>query len=495
MTMKESSKQFDRSSLRQVQPLRVFSEAQLEELHATSLEVLRRTGVRVAFPEAVELLREAGCFVDGERVRIPPHLVEWAIRTAPSRVVLCDREGNPAIRAEGYKSHYGTGSDCVFVIDPYTGERRSAVLQDVANFAKLVDALPNMDFAMGMSVSTDVPEAIADIYQFQAMVTNTTKPMVYASWEPENLKRIVQICEAIAGGAEAFRRNPFAVLFGCSISPLMYPPGPTECLLYTAEKGLPYIIAPTASAGGTGPITLPGSLVQLNGEMLAGLVMAQLKREGTPYIMFSGCPTPLDMQTTIAPYASPEFLLFQIGLTQLQHYQGLPTFGTAGCSDSKLFDQQASLEGAMSMLVSSLSGANIIHDVGYIEYGSTSCFEQVVTMNEVAGEVRFILQGMSLNSETLALDVIDAVGPAGEYVTTDHTYRHFREQWRPEVVGDRHSYEDWVARGSKTLGDRAKEKVRAILENHVPKPLPESVQAEVEAIVAAAEQDAGVKRE
>ena len=495
MTMKDSKRQDSAGGLRHMSPLRVFSEAQLEELHASSLEVLRRTGVKVGVPEAVELLGKAGCFVDGERVRIPARLTEWAIRTAPSRVVLCDREGNPAIRAEGYRCHYGTGSDCVFVIDPYSGERRSAGIEDVARFAKLVDALPHMDFAMGMSVATDVPESIADIYQFQQMVSNTTKPLVYASWVPENLKRIVQICEAVAGGAEAFRRNPFAVLFGCSISPLVYPPGPTDCLLYTAEKGLPYIIAPTASAGGTGPITLPGSIVQLNAEMLAGLVMAQLKREGTPYIMFSGCPTPLDMRTTIASYASPEFLLFQTGLTQLQHYQGLPTFGTAGCSDSKVFDQQASLEGALSMMVSSLAGANIIHDVGYVEYGSTSCFEQVVAMNEVAGEIQFILKGMSLSAETMAMDVIDAVGPGGEYVTSDHTYNHFREQWVADVLGDRKSHEDWVAAGSKTLGDRANERVLYILENHVPKPLPESVAAEVAEIVAAAEQEAGVKRE
>lgn len=482
--MNTGTKANSRDYVRQMPPLQVFTEAQLEEIHYASLEVLRRTGVRVQLPEAVELLREAGCHVDGERVHIPPSVVEWAIRSAPTQVTLCDRDGNPAIRVEGHKPHYGTGSDCIFVIDPYSGERRSATLQDVADFAKLVDALPNMDFAMGMSVSNDVPESIAEILQFDAMVSNTTKPMVYAVNDPKNLRVIVEMCEVIAGGADAFRRNPFAVLFGCSISPLLYSAGPTESLLYTAEKGLPYILAPTASAGGTGPVTLPGSLVQINAEMLAGLVMAQLKREGVPFIMFGGCPTPLDMQTTIASYASPEFLLFQIGLTQLQHYQNLPIFGTAGCSDSKVFDQQATLEGTMSMLISSLSGANLIHDVGYVEYGSTSCFEQVVTMNEVAGEIRFLLRGMDVDRETMAVDVIDAVGPGGEYVTSDHTFNHFRDGWFPEVVGDRNVYDKWVSDGSKTLGDRANEKVRQILETHEPKPLPDSVREKLDEIMA-----------
>ncbi len=478
-----------REKFRQIAPLQVFSDAQLEEIHLASLEVLRRTGVKVAFPEAVDLLQGAGCWVDGERVRIPPHLVEWAIGVAPKRVVLSDRNGNPAVYLEGYKSYYGTGSDCIFVIDPYSGERREALIKDVADFAKLVDALPNMDFVMGMSVAHDVPEAVADIHQFYAMVSNTVKPIVYATWGPQNLRTIVEMCEAIAGGAETFHRNPFAVLFGCSISPLLYPSDSTESMLYTAEKGLPYILAPTASAGGTGPMTLAGAMVQLNAEMLAGLLMAQLKREGAPFIMFAGCPTPLDMRTTIASYASPEFLLFQAGLTQLQHYQGLPTFGTAGCSDSKLFDQQASMEGSLSMLVSSLSGANLVHDVGYVEYGSTSCFEQVVVMDELADEIRFILEGIEVSKETLALEVIDQVGPGGEYVTSDHTYRHFRDGWLP-TLGDRHTHEDWVQQGSKTLGDRASEKVRKILESHTPKPLPEAAKAKIEALIASAEQKA-----
>jgi len=139
--------------------------------------------------------------------------------------------------------------------------------------------------------------------------------------------------------------------------------------------------------------------------------------------------------------------------------------------------------------VSSLSGANLVHDVGYVEYGSTSCFEQVVVMDELADEIRFILEGIEVSKETLALEVIDQVGPGGEYVTSDHTYRHFRDGWLP-TLGDRHTHEDWVQQGSKTLGDRASEKVRKILESHTPKPLPEAAKAKIEALIASAEQKA-----
>ena len=476
-----------REHYRQIAPLQIFSNNQLEEIHLATLEVLRRTGVKVTLPEAVDLLKKAGCWMDGERVRIPPHLIEWAIRTAPKRVVLSDRNGSPAVYLEGYNSYYGTGSDCIFVIDPYSGERREALIKDVGDFARLVDALPNIDFVMSMSVTHDVPEAVADLHQFYGMVSNTVKPIVYAIWGPQNLKVLIEICEVIAGGAETFRRNPFAALFGCSISPLQHPDDPTESLLYVAEKGLPYIAAPSALAGGTAPATLAGAMVQINAEMLSGLLMAQLRREGAPFIVFSGCPNPMDMRTMIASYASPEFLLFHAGLTQLQHYLGLPTFGTAGCSDSKVFDQQASMEGALSMLVASLSGANLIHDVGYIEYGSTSCFEQVVVMDELAGEIRYILGGIQVDKEALAVEVIDRIGPGGEYVTSDHTFQHFRKWFSATLIGDRDTHENWVKNGRKTLGDRANERVRKILETHTPKPLSDSVKAKIEALIANAE--------
>jgi len=478
---------------RQVAPISVFSNNQLEEIHMGTLEVLRRTGVKITHPEAVELLRKAGCWIDGERVRIPSHLIKWAIDSAPKRVVLSNREGDPTIFLEGYRSYYGCGSDCVFVIDPYSGERRDALIADTANFAKLVDALPNMDFTMSMSVSHDVPEAIADIHQFYAMVSNTVKPIVYATWGPENLKVIIEIAETIAGGEELLQRNPFAALFGCPISPLQYSDDTTEALLYTAGKGLPYISAPTALAGGTAPITLAGAMVQINADMLTGLLLAQLKRKGSPYILFSGCPNPMDMKTMIASYASPEFLLFQAGLTQLQHYLQVPTFGTAGCSDSKLFDQQAGIEGALSMFISSLSGANLIHDVGYIEYGSTSCFEQVVVMDEVAGEIRFFLNGIKTDREQLAIEVINRVGPGGEYVTSDHTFSHFREGWSPSILGNRDTHENWVEKGGKALGERANERVKEILESHTPKPISDDIKAKVEAIIADAANKTGNK--
>jgi trimethylamine--corrinoid protein Co-methyltransferase len=380
---------------------------------------------------------------------------------------------------EGYNSYYGTGSDCLFVIDPYTGKRRKARLGDVAGFSRVVDALANIDFNLGMSVAHDAPAPVADVYQFYEMVTNTRKPIVYAAYSPLGLRWVVEMCEAIAGGADALRRNPFAHLYGSPISPLQFGRDDTQNMLYSASKGLPYVLGPSAIAGGTAPVTLAGAMVQMNAEMLAGLVMYELEREGAPFIMVCGSPLPMDMRTGIASYGSPETWLFQSGMAELQRYQGLPTFGLAGCTDAKVFDEQASLEGAVSLLIAALTGVNMIHDVGYLEYAKTSSFELLAVMDEMAGEIKHILRGIDVTAETIALDVIDEVGPGGEYVTTDHTLRYFREAWVPNLVGDRDPFETWAQRGGSRLRQRASEHVKQILSDHVPEPLPGAVQAEI----------------
>ncbi|MGD2147036.1 MAG: trimethylamine methyltransferase family protein, partial [Anaerolineae bacterium] len=212
--------------------IQLLSDDQKEQVHQATLELLRRTGVSVLVPEVRDLLKDAGCWLDGERVRIPPHLIDWAIRTAPSRVVLCDRHGEPAMELEGRKGYYGTGSDTPFVIDAYTGERRQAVLGDVANVARLVDGLENIDFLMCMGIASDVTAEISDLYHFRAMVSNTSKPIVYTAWSLQNLKDIVEMAEAVVGGAEALRRSPLMALYSEPISPLTHGIESCEKLLF-----------------------------------------------------------------------------------------------------------------------------------------------------------------------------------------------------------------------------------------------------------------------
>jgi trimethylamine--corrinoid protein Co-methyltransferase len=471
--------------VRQTAQFRLLSQVQLEELHLAALEVLRRTGVDVLEKGARELLKKAGVELDGVRARIPPHLVEWAIRTAPPRVTLCSRDGAPALYLEDTKAYYGTGSDTPNVIDPYTGERRHPVKADVANAARLCDRLPNIDFVMSMGIASDVTGNVSDLHHFEAMVSNTTKPIVCTAWNLDNCKDIVDIAEEVAGGAKALRQNPFIVMYAEPISPLRLAKEPTQKILYMAEKGLPVICGTGKVGGGTCPVTLAGALVQGNAEALTGLLLAQLKREGAP-VIFGGERLHMDMSTTLCSYGAPEFMMSVAANAEMAAFYKLPSWSYAGCSDSKVFDQQAAFESAMMTFLSALSGGNLNHDVGYLDAGLTSSFDMVAASDEFIGMIKRVVGGIEISDEMLALDVIHQVGPGGEFLTQDHTLRHFKEDWFPTML-DRGNYDAWSRQGKRTLGQRANDKVKHILETHTPPPLPEAVSENLARIIERAE--------
>jgi len=458
-----------------------LSEEKCELIHLSTLEALRRTGVAVKEPKAIAIMKKGGCTVNGERVRIPAHLVEWALGCNPPRVALCDRNGNPAMYLEETNAYFGTGSDTPFIVDYRTQERRQTILNDIENTARLVDYLDEISFLMCMGIASDVNPNISDIYHFEAMVNNTEKPIIYTAWNLENLKAIIRMAETVAGGEEQLRNNPFLALYTEPISPLVLAEESTQKLMFMAEKSLPVVFTPAVIMGASGPLTVAGSLIQGNAEILAGYVLATLIKEGTPFI-YGGGIIPMDMSSARALYTGPEGMLGETALVDMARYYRLPTFTVAGCSDSNIYDHQASLEGAMWILLSAINGGNLIHDVGYIDNGLTACYEQIVVSNELIGMVRNLTQGIEDNEETMALDLIDKVGPGGEYLTSDHTLKLFRKNWFPDLIS-RVPYENWAAAGRKDLATRANERVKHILETHTPKPLYEGLKAELRKIV------------
>jgi len=461
-----------------------LSPQQCEKLHNASLEILERTGVRLLEPEAVELLKKAGAFVsDGNRVRIPAGLVEKALSTVPKRVVLCNRHGERVIFLEDHRCFYGPGSDCLRIIDHRTGERRRPVLQDVIEGITVCDALPHIDFVMSMFLPSDVNQVIADRYQMEVMLSYTTKPIIFVTYEFSGCVDAVEMAEAVVGGPEALRQNPLVACYINVTTGLLHNKEALQKLLYLADKGLPALYIPVSSGGITGPVTAAGSMAMVNAGVLTGLVLSQLKREGAPFIMPGWGGGALDMRTTVEPYCAPDAL----GMAQaLAHYYNLPMFGLAGASESKLVDGQASAEAALTLLVDTLSGANLIHDLGYLESGLTFSLAQLVICNEIVDWIEHFMAGVEINDETLALDLIDEVGPEGQYLKTQHTREHFRERWYPQVF-ERDSYSGWLAKGGKSLAERAAERVEEILAEHQPEPLPENIRQKIRAIVRRAE--------
>ena len=397
--------------------------------------------------------------------------------------MLCDRYGRRVMPLEGYRSFYGPGSDCLNIIDHRTGERRKPVLQDVVEGMILADALPNIDFVMSMVLPVDVPQMVADRYQMEAMLNNTTKPIVFVTTEFSGCVDAVEMAEAVAGGADALRLNPFAACYINVTTGLRHNQEALQKLLYLAEKGLPALYIPVGQGGTTAPVTLAGCQVVWNVGALVGLVLSQLKREGAPYVMAGWGAGALDMKTTVQPYAEPD----RRGIAQaMAHFYGLPMFALGGCSDSKCLDQQAGIEAALTLMVSALTGGHIVHDLGYLESGLCFSLAQLAICDEIVGWLAHCLRGVDVSDEALAVDLIDEVGPDGQYLDSKHTLKHFRERWYP-VLFDRGNYDSWQARGGRSLGERAAEQVEEILQEHRPDPLPQDVAAAVQAIVQRAE--------
>lgn len=459
---------------------RKLSDAHLTRIHAASLTILERTGVRLHVQEAVGLLEKAGAEVtEGNRVRIPEKLVEWALDVAPKRVVLSNRNGEEVMPLEGYNVFYGPGSDCPNVIDFRTGERRPGTLQDIVDGSRVCDALPDIDFLMSLNLASDKPQEHADLYQMYTMLTNTVKPILFVTNEFLGCTYAVEMAEAVAGGARALRKQPFCALYINVTAPLVHNEEALQKLLFMADKGLPTTYTPVVLRGASGPITPAGAVAYANAGELAGLVIAQLKREGSPVILSGGTQDMLDMRSMLDVYAAPENRVLCV---EMAHYYGLPIFGLGGASDSKQPDEQAAAEAAFSLLLETMAGAHLVHDVGYLEGGLTNSLEMIVMADEMIAWVRKFMQDVRVDEETLAVDVIDQIGLDDDFLAADHTHAHFREDWYPDLF-DRQNHEGWSSGGAQTMRERARVRIQEILANHKPEPLPEDTQAELHAII------------
>jgi len=472
------------ASLSAVPRLRMLTEEHCRVIHRASLEILRRTGVRVYHQGALELLESAGAAVsDDNLVHLNPGLVEWALKQPPSRVVLCERgTGRPAVVLEGRRVHFGPGSDCLNYLDPANGEHRRFTKQDVLDCIRLVDALPELDFCMSMGIPSDLEGDNPYRWQYAAMLRSTTKPIVIVCDDQADTAAIAAMAAAAAGGEEKLRTNPTLLLYSEPTTPLKHSETATGKLLFMAENSLPIVHSPAPMMGGTAPVTMAGGLALGNAEVLSSLVIHQLRNPGAPFVYGSGLHH-LDMKTTISVYSAPEFEMARIAVAELGRFYNLPTWGYAGHSDSCIMDEQAAADAAFSVLASYLAGSNLVHDVGYLEAGLTTSPEMMVFTAEMIDMISHLMAGMTIDEESLALEVIHQVGQQGDFLSTDHTMNHFRDFWQPSLY-NRKRMEDWIADGSPRLGERLQEKTLSLLEEHQPEPLPDAVNQTVEEILA-----------
>ena len=451
---------------------RVLSDDQVWEIRQAAFDILEKTGCELQHAGARELLKKAGALVKDKRVWVPRHIVEECIRTTPKGFTIYDRAGKRALEVEGRKSYYGTSTASPNTRDAFTAEVRETRVADIALGARIADALPNLDWVMPMGSSQDVHPLAADVHEFEAVVTNTTKPVVFIGYSPRGVELVYEMAAEVAGGLEALQLRPFVLAYPEPISPLVFPAEVVDRMFVAADLYMPQIPGPSAQIGATSPVTLAGTVAQSIAEGLMSLVLIQLRRPGAPCCL-SGNVGVLDMRTALLSLAAPETSLGLAAQAEVAQSFGLPTWGLAGATDSKALDAQAGIESAFGILAQGLAGLNLIHDVGYMDGGMICSAEMLVMGNEVIGMARRFIQGIRVDAETLARDVIEEVGPGGHYLQEMHTVRHMRsELWMPELLARQHR-DIWLAEGAKTLEHLVQERVRELADSHQVPPLPD----------------------
>jgi trimethylamine--corrinoid protein Co-methyltransferase len=470
----------------QTPQFRVLSDRQIEKIYHATLDCLTRTGVDVLNDEARDLLAAAGARVDGARVYIPPHIIQDAVAANPRSFMLWGRDNKHRMHIVPDRVHFGPGPTCTNFLDPQTGEVRKSRRGDPGLAALVCDALDNFDFVMGLGLIDDVNPQLAPVYEFAEVIANTGKPVLAWAYSVENVADIYQIALASLGGADAFLKHPNFALFTCSQPPMVHTDAELANVFWAIERGIPIIYLGGGCSGATAPVTGAGTLVICLAATLSGLAIIHLKHRGAP-ICIGSVPQAMDPRTGRPAYGSPEMSLYSAGLADIARYLGLPFMGTAGASEAKALDLQAAIECTVQVILSGLSGTTLVHDAGFLDCASIGSLEMLVMNDEIIGMARRIMRGIEVSDDTLMLDLIDRVGPRGEFMSTKETARMCRaEIWQGKLV-DRDPWVNWQASGAQTMIDRIKARLQGILDTHHPLPLPAGAAERIEDILQAAE--------
>jgi len=452
---------------------RLLTESQITRIHHNVLRILEEIGVQIHHEEAVQLLAGHGARVEKtDRVHLPAFMVEEAIASAPSNLVIYDRTGRPAMELGGRRIYFGTGTDLPKTIDLESREIRDTLAEDVIRSTLISDALPHIDFIGSYGLPRDIPRGLHYIRCFQLEVENSTKPIFFTAESEEDLQVILEMARTVAGGPENLSARPFLIHYAEPVSPLTHSQEAVSKLILCAEQSIPINYTPALLAGSTGPVTLAGALSVAVAEALSGLVIHQLAGKGAP-IITGVAATTMDMLHATVSYTSPEFRLTHSAYADLFHHYGLPIWGTAGCSDTHFPDLQAGAEYAFTLLTAAQDGTNLIHDCGYMGQGYIASPEMIVFADEIIAMVKRYMKGFTIDEPHLALDAIRDVGPGGHFLGERHTLDFFmREHWRPGLL-NRTNLDNWVRDGKRSLSDRLLARTQEILQTHKPAPLDE----------------------
>ncbi len=456
-------------------PYPVLSKDDISVIHAGALRELERVGVKIGTARGRSLLTSAGAEVDEHThvVKIPSSLVDEAIDRTSKHIVLAGRDRRQDADLDREHVHVCNDGNGPLAIDFETGERRLSTADDLAKSALVSNALENLHVFWPMVTSQDVPAPIRTYVDLKVSMMNTDKHVQFATAvTTENARRLTAMAAAVAGGPAALRKRPIISSVHTSIAPLQHDGGNMDTAFIFGEAGIPVAIFTMPGPGTSGPVTLAGSLVVAAMEFLSGLTMCQLANPGCPVIWGTGI-APLDMKTTTRAGGSPEHGLTGAAVTQIAHAYGVPSLCGGFDATASVPGTQAALEQFASGLSLVLGGADLICGTGLLEDARTLWLEQLFIDDEMVAMIRRIAEGIVVDEDHLALDVIEKVGIGGMFLGQRHTMDHLRkEHFLPRLV-DRRSFDLWAADGRKSMEDRARAKVREAVARPPPNPLSE----------------------
>jgi trimethylamine:corrinoid methyltransferase-like protein len=473
----------------------VLTPVDLVRIHEATLGVLAEVGCRFPSERSLDVLEQNGCLVDRatEMVMFPEQVVTEALGRAPREYVLAARDPEADLRIDGKHCYLSNDGSGLSVWDHVRGEKRPSTKADAATSARFVDAIPELSYYWGPVVtSTDVPPASKALHDAEAVFTNTTKHFQTVTTQRERpMRYLVEMAAAIAGGTDELRARPLVSSMQCAVDPLGHDGANLDANLVAAEFGLPCGVMPMPMAAGTGPATMAGTLVVHNAEALSGIVLLQMAAPGVPCFV-SAAPSVIDLMTGGYTGGAPEDYLLATACCELAHFYGLPIAMGTMATGAKEPDWQAAVDDSLSTFASVMGRADMMNGAGLLNGSKILSYPHMVMETEIYRIVKRMAGGIAVDDETLAVDVIKAVGQGGTYLGEKHTRDHMRELWRPRVW-DREPYDSWLREGKRGALEKATEIADEILATHEPEPLPEDLAAELRSIVAHADAElAGV---
>ena len=448
---------------------RPLSNRDIETLHEASLTLLEKTGFTYesGLDDTLDMLATAGATVDRDRARVffPRDLVQQQTALAPEQVLLRGRDAAHDLDLTQDRVHLGTGGAAIRILDLETGQARSTTLRDLYNLGRLVDRLENINFFLRPCIPTDIPEALYDANVFYVCLKATAKHVMAGVNDEEGLHQVIDIASMVAGGLEQLQEKPFiSVITSFAISPLKLCTQSTRIMQEAIRYRIPVALSCAPMAGSTAPITMAGTLAQIHAEQMAGITICQLTNPGAP-LLYGGIPGMANLRTMGYLGGGIECGMMNAAIHQLAQHIKVPNYNSSGLTDSKVPDAQAGWEKALTTVLAAMGGSNYVHhSAGMLESMLAVAHEQYVIDDEIVGMCCKVLQGITVDAEHLAMEVIDAVGPGGNFMTSPHTLAHLRDEYfSGNGVTDRKSRAKWEKDGAKDAWTRARAIVKDLL--------------------------------